>query len=653
MSALPRTYSAQLRNLALTQSGRVRKSSSSLISKPNVRSQDLESFGFSYWLGVSFLLRGQPCVPGVVGCFKQLLQNCLESADLLGFIEACSSIRQVLVTTGYWDNDLLRSIKLRWVRGVVHAISLAIRPTLIVHPSPIFNAVVTFLGWLKRVPVCIRPQHEAVDAYYENDRRISSINFEDRVDLPALRDIWWEWLKDFKLSPPFIAKHGSGSTADRGRVRARKWSNLSLDLAARVCLRYPNLERCIDLPCGAPKRVAKVVFVPKQAGKDRTICMEPAWLQFLQQGVANQLMRYIHHGSHSLSGYINLYSQDVNRDLCAMAYSHGYSTIDLSDASDSVSWRLIRYLCKGMPIYRYLFATRSTSAIVAGVESVFDKFAPMGSALCFPIECILFASIVELAYRTHYGQASRGHLSGCSVYGDDIICPSEIYHLVVGLLNHLGFKVNTSKSSHGGGYFESCGVEYLYGAKIMTIKHPRNHLTCGDVVSPDRVGLVTDLANTLLSCGYLEARRTLLKYYEGKRIRVNHRIQPFMDFVSFDSGHCVPVIEPYNTGTWNVDLQCLGVTRKSIVTSSLKSRYDWDEYHSRTLPSLREDRLRVNSLPKPVNPKWSLKAVTFLSKHHFWSLLEKGSVEDVGACRTGRTHQRISRSFVPLGFPLV
>lgn len=564
---------------------------------------------------------------------------------MLGFIEACSQIRFVLVQNGAWEQCPFKDIKLRWARGVIKCVEHTIEPSLIVHPSPDFDAVATFLGWLKRLPIAIRATSDSVADYKGNEARLSSINFDDNVYIPALEEIWFQWLRNFRITEPFLPRHGSGATADKGKIKARKWSGLSVDAVARVCFRYPDLSSACHWPVRSPERVAKVTFVPKQAGKDRTICMEPAWLQFLQQGIRLQLTAFTHRGSHPLSKLVDVYSQDVNRRLCANAVTHRYATIDLSDASDSVSWRLIKRLARRIPLLRYLYGSRSNFALLVGEKIRLDKFAPMGSALCFIVECILFASVVELAHRIHYGQASKGHLSGCSVYGDDIICPAEIYHLVVDILTSLGFKVNQQKSFSSGAYFESCGVEYLHGALITTIKHPRGFLLFKDKASPEQVGTITDLANSFHNAGYFLARRLFLTNYQDTYVRIGTRQIRLRDLLVFDDKGLIPIIRPFTPEQWNAKFQRSGRYQWVVDVARAWTIYDFVEWKSQNVPRSRSDRLSPARLDLRVDEKWSNRAVLCLSKFHHWDLLRTGDVETNGSCRTGRMHYKFRKQF--------
>lgn len=611
-----------------------------------IASDEDASFCLSFFIGVEVLLQDLSCSQQGYGAFVRLFNNVLSSGDLLGFISACSELRAGLISGGSWERNPIRGSKQRWVRGLVNAIDHAIPGNLCAHPSVLFNRTITFLGWLKRLPVRIRATQESVVDYARTEARISSINFDENEYVPMLREIWEEWFGSFRLTEPFLPKHGTGSTADCGRIRHDKWRSLAVDGRARVLLRNSRLEWELDLPVTDQSRSAKVVFVPKQAGKDRTICMEPAWLQYLQQGVARQWVAYAHRPDHPLHRMVDIFSQENNRSLCAWAWSDRLATIDLSDASDSVSWRLIKAVCGRLPLGRYLYACRSDYATIAGRKVEIDKYAPMGSALCFPTECYVFASVVELAHRIHYGQASRGIQSGCSVYGDDIICPSELYQLVREILTSIGFVVNPEKSFSSGLYYESCGVEYLSGVKISTIRHPRKLLVCRQGLAPETVGMVTDLANSLLAFGCFSARRMLLKYFEQQTITVGNREWPFMALVRFDDEHLVPIGDPSGERVWSRDYQRSILVSRQVVCSTKRAPSDFLQWKSENVPRSRSERLESRLRPGgnvDVDPKFSKKAVVFLCRFGFQDLLEGHDVEVVGQSRTGRPRFRVKR----------
>lgn len=609
---------------------------------------DYESFAYSFDMGVLLLLQDCPCSSYVSGAFKRLRNNVLDARDIMGFIDACVLIRTKVVTLGRFHTTLFKELRHRWVGGLCAAIAAAIGSP-VEHPSREFDKLATFLGWLKRLPVCIRPEQEAIDAYFTCDRRISQVEPCDSEFFPLVLEIWREAFDGFVLQPPFKGRHGSGSTADCGRSLGRKWESLHIDHVADACMRYPNLEKVLDnLPVTTDSnRTSKVVFVPKQAGKMRTICMEPAWLQYLQQGIAAQLRSHCERPGHPFHSIVAIRSQDQNRSLCAWAYSDRLATIDLSDASDSVSNSMVTALCKGLPLARYLLASRSTFTDVCGYTASMAKYAPMGSALCFPIECYVFASIVEAAFRKRYGHASAGHRSGVSVYGDDIIIPRELYQLVVSALHSFGFIVNEEKSYKDPPFYESCGVEYCYGVKISTIRHPRAHLASSGLCTPDRVGMVTDLSNELYKHGYFDARRYLLKSCMEDIVVVNESTRArFGDILRFNDKELIPLVEDYTQHQWYKPWHRSVVSGKRVQIRVDRGPNDFQQWRSQVNDRTRSER--IGSLyryfkPIEIDPIFSTKAVLYLTKFGLTELLEGKDVEAHGSSSTGDLHTLLRR----------
>jgi hypothetical protein len=206
---------------------------------------------------------------------------------------------------------------------------------------------------------------------------------------------------------------------------------------------------------------AKITYVPKDSRGPRTIALQPAHLMFFQQGAMGELYDYIERASPA-RGYINFRNQTINQRLAMQGSIDGsYATIDLSDASDLVSNKLIELLVEDNDQWReLLYATRAQS-ITLGDGSIhhLKKYASMGSALCFPIEAMLFWSIARTVSETVY------------VYGDDIIVPNQYYGEVCSVLEEYGLRVNRDKSLHTGSFRESCGGEYYDGQVIEYVKY--------------------------------------------------------------------------------------------------------------------------------------------------------------------------------------
>lgn len=268
----------------------------------------------------------------------------------------------------------------------------------------------------------------------------------------------------------FRPRHGNGSTADAGKSKDAKYKALGRDLLTDYLDKRVGDQSLPGRERGPFSRTAKLRFVPKSMLTYRSISMEPATLMWYQQGVLAAFVSDLEkRRRHPLKGRFHPGDQQSNRDLAFLgSIDRGFATIDLSDASDSVSWALVKQWFRKSVLYRWLLCTRSSRVTLPdGTELAMKKFAPMGSALCFPTECIVFAAITECAIKEAGGDPVR---SQYRVYGDDIVVESEYAPAVITRLEKNGFSVNNRKSfitHHATWCFrESCGGEYLDGRDI-------------------------------------------------------------------------------------------------------------------------------------------------------------------------------------------
>jgi hypothetical protein len=198
-----------------------------------------------------------------------------------------------------------------------------------------------------------------------------------------------------------------------------------------------------------------------------------------------------------------------------------YATIDLKDASDMISNDLvIEVFGKVAPTFLQLIQDcRSTRAkLPDGTILPLRKFASMGSALCFPIEAMVFFTIVMYTLVKISGKVpSRRLLTKLSrdvaVYGDDIIIPSSTATRVMEDLESYGLRVNHDKSFHTGLFRESCGGDYYNGVDITPtyVTHWDDTGTLSN--SSQRVTYVA-LANTFYMKGQWHASQYLRDRYE-------------------------------------------------------------------------------------------------------------------------------------------
>jgi hypothetical protein len=287
-------------------------------------------------------------------------------------------------------------------------------------------------------------------------------------------------------------KHGPGSTADRllgnEKFDQYEWTARLERIFPFGEYAIPNwryyylLDRVQFLEPG-DERPVRVVHVPKTQKTPRIIAIEPACMQYMQQAISQRLVDYLEAdriGSNRsiIRGMIGFTDQAPNQLLAREGSEDGsLATLDLSEASDRVSWLLVREMLDSFPnLLEGVEATRSTRADVPGHGIVnLTKFASMGSALCFPIEAMVFLTCVfhgicSALNRPMSASLIKEYASRVRVYGDDIIVPVEFATSVKSSLELFGFKVNDRKSFWTGMFRESCGAEFYRGGDVSVTR---------------------------------------------------------------------------------------------------------------------------------------------------------------------------------------
>jgi hypothetical protein len=205
---------------------------------------------------------------------------------------------------------------------------------------------------------------------------------------------------------------------------------------------------------------AQVLLVPKDSRGPRLISCEPLTFQWIQQGLRDALYRHVE--SHRLTiDAVRFTDQTPNQRAALIGSIAGkYSTLDLKEASDRVSVGLVRLLFPE-PLLGCLLASRSLfTTLPSGEKIELRKFAPMGSAVCFPV---LALTIWALLYA---GMPDRYSRERIYVYGDDVIVPTEQSENAINILESFGLLVNRDKSCTKGFFRESCGVDAYQGVNV-------------------------------------------------------------------------------------------------------------------------------------------------------------------------------------------
>ena len=322
-----------------------------------------------------------------------------------------------------------------------------------------------------------------------------------------------------------VPKHGPGATADR-LVGNRKYEQAAW--TRRLESVFPHLDGFISpgewhadsfdhvdiLEPGAEIPV-RVIAVPKTLKTPRIIAVEPTAMQYSQQAIAEVLVGYLEGVDNPLRSLVGFRDQGLNR-LMAQRGSHDGSlaTLDLSEASDRVSNQLVRALVADFPnVGEGLEATRSRKADVPGFGVVrLAKYASMGSALCFPVEAMVFCTIVFMGIERALSRRVtrndvRSFLGQVRVYGDDIIVPADYAASVIRSLEDFGLRVNADKSFWTGRFRESCGKEYFAGDDVSIVRC-RSIPPTSRKDAPELISWVS-MRNQFYSSGYWRVARAI------------------------------------------------------------------------------------------------------------------------------------------------
>lgn len=203
----------------------------------------------------------------------------------------------------------------------------------------------------------------------------------------------------------------------------------------------------------------RLTFVPKSAKTDRAIAVEAHDMVPTQLALGGCIRSRLWQ-----KAGIDLNRQDqTNAKLALKGSINGdYATIDLSSASDTISYRLVQDLVPP-DWFELLSALRHDWTQLPDQSfHLNQKFSSMGNGFTFELETLLFWAIAKAVV------LRRGGLMGSHVYsfGDDIIVPSEYATEVCTVLEDCGFSLNHDKTFIDGVFRESCGHDYFNGHQV-------------------------------------------------------------------------------------------------------------------------------------------------------------------------------------------
>lgn len=270
--------------------------------------------------------------------------------------------------------------------------------------------------------------------------------------------------------------------------------------AGHVCDSYTGYTAMTDydLP-------ARVILVPKDSRGPRLISCEPVDFQWIQQGLRKAIYRLVE--SHPTTKWNVFFTdQGPNQRGALLGSSTGrYATLDLKEASDRVSLDLVRLLFPEH-VFTYLECCRSGSTVLPSGERLnLRKFAPMGSALCFPIMALTIWALLTAS------APDADTREGILVYGDDVIVPTAFAEDAMTVLESFGLKINHDKSFTQGPFRESCGVDAFKGVDVTPV---RFRTRWDKSQSADAYASWIEYANSLYAAQYYNTYDLIVSWME-------------------------------------------------------------------------------------------------------------------------------------------
>jgi hypothetical protein len=203
----------------------------------------------------------------------------------------------------------------------------------------------------------------------------------------------------------------------------------------------------------------RIVTVPKNSKTDRVIAIEPGINLWFQKAIGSMIRRRLARFG------IDLNDQSRNASLARSSSSDdSLATVDFSSASDSIAKSVVEELLP--PRWHLLLNSLRSKVGIDGSGQVrqWQKFSSMGNGYTFELESLIFFAAASAV--AEYTEIDSPIIS---VFGDDVVLPSQCIELFTSFSEFLGFRVNKEKSFSSGYFRESCGSHYFDGVDCKPI----------------------------------------------------------------------------------------------------------------------------------------------------------------------------------------
>jgi len=452
---------------------------------------------------------------------------------------------------------------------------------------------ICFIFYKLKLPYEAEDTKKVIDSFVEVDRNLN-YRRENLSDIE--KGIHWQATKIIRnvlcnLDPRSIRpKHGPGVVATGEKPWQKPHFEVYNTSIARV---YPYEENFfyglthftdrldqflrLDETSG---RSARVVLVPKDSRGPRLISCEPVENQWIQQGQMKLLVKHLE--SHKLTkGHLNFTDQTFNRWYAWLGSQTGdLATLDMKEASDRVSLALVEELFPPLWVEALKASRSATTKLPDGQVVAMKKFAPMGSAVCFPVESLIFYALgiaaIMSKHKVEFLEAQRFTY----VYGDDLIVSLEHHEAISQYFPKFGLMLNDDKCCTAGFFRESCGFDAYRGTDVTPTKIRSVWVMKASRLSPETLMSYVAYSNALYAKGYF----ITAKYIEDEVLKLHSRTPFFskeggcISFVRSDK--CIRTLNKLrNVKTrWNANLHRHEVLGQYAAASKKRMRKtDWEE----------------------------------------------------------------------------
>lgn len=271
---------------------------------------------------------------------------------------------------------------------------------------------------------------------------------------------------DYKLS---VVKAFTGS------FRVTKWFKekiLSKDgILKRFLLRVHDVDPCTRVNEGDFESLI-LKLVPKKWKIDRPITPLALLNLFYSFGIGEVVTVKLQSVLSAPRGHkLDIrFLQAVHRRLVKkFSKSRTHATADLTSASDSITSELLNSLLPRDWYVALKLILSHSLELEDGRQCYTGSVLPMGNGATFPLETLIFYSIIKAI-------GNLTHIDGMfSVYGDDLIYPSQLHPYVKAIFPELGLKLNEEKTFVESAFRESCGADYFHGVDVRPFSLQGSH----------------------------------------------------------------------------------------------------------------------------------------------------------------------------------